>query len=290
MKDWHSRNAALAHHVGGKRLPSKAHEYMLYQALIGAWPERRDTDFTTRMKTYVLKAAREGKEETSWINPDEGYEAALEAFVGRLLDPAVSGGFLASFDKFAARAALLGALNGLSQLALKILSPGFPDFYQGTEFWDLSLVDPDNRRPVDFSARERAVAGVPSNWPELVRSWTDGRIKLALTRSLLQLRHEQPELFAHGTFVPLELKGAAAEHFIAFSRGLKRQRIVAVIGRHFASLTDGGRAWPSQWDASVHLPGGRFTDALTNQTAVRSGAQKLSDLFRAIPISVLRQV
>ncbi len=290
VKDWHSRNAALAHHRGGKRFPSKAHEYMLYQALIGAWPDRRDADFTTRMKTYVLKAAREGKDETSWTNPDETYEAALEAFVGRLLDPAVSGGFLASFERFAARTALLGALNGLSQLALKILSPGTPDFYQGTEFWDFSLVDPDNRRLVDFSARKRAVEGPLSAWPEFVRSWSDGHIKAALTGNLLRMRREQAELFIYGTFVPLEPQGEQAEHVIAFARDWKGQRIVAAIGRHFAALTDGGRAWPSRWDGSLDLPHGHFTDALTADAAVRSGTQKFSDLFAAIPISILRQI
>ena len=130
---------------------------MLYQALIGAWPERIDPDFIARMQGFALKAAREGKLETSWTNPNEAYEAGLTRFVGKLLDNS-SDEFVASFGGFAARVALLGALNGLSQLALKALTPGVPDFYQGTELWDFSLVDPDNRRPVDFAARRQMLS------------------------------------------------------------------------------------------------------------------------------------
>ena len=153
VNGWAAGNAALADESGGKRRPSKAHEYMLYQALIGAWEGHADTAFADRVEAYAVKAAREGKQETSWTNPNIDYEDALKRFLRRLLDPATSPGFLTSFAAFAERAALLGALNSLSQLALKTLLPGVPDFYQGAERWDFSLVDPDNRRPVDFAAR-----------------------------------------------------------------------------------------------------------------------------------------
>ncbi|MFN3656596.1 MAG: malto-oligosyltrehalose synthase [Pseudolabrys sp.] len=286
VKDWQSRNAALVHHSGGRRLPSKGHEYMLYQALIGAWPGRSDTDFMKRMQAYALKAAREGKQETSWTNPDEAYEAALGKFVEELLDPVVSGKFLASFGRFAERTALLGALNGLSQLGLKALLPGVPDFYQGTEMWDLSLVDPDNRRPVDFSARARALANLPG-WKELVDRWPDGRIKLALTWNLLQLRQRYVELFRDGTFAPLDVSGPHAHNVIAFRRSARGRQVVGLIGRHFAPLTDGGRRWPSGWDAYVELPRGNFADALNENRTVGGGAQKIADLFRAIPICIL---
>ena len=132
---------------------------MLYQALLGAWPlGEHDASFADRIQAYALKAAREGKQETSWLNPNETYEAGLETFIERILDPAVSAEFLNSMETLARRLALLGALNSLSQITLKATMPGVPDFYQGTEFWDLSLVDPDNRRPVDFAER------APARW------------------------------------------------------------------------------------------------------------------------------
>src|SRR5262249_16361425 len=144
IKDWHSRNTAHVRYSDGRRLPTKAHEYMIYQTLIGVWPGSIRDDLVSRVQAYALKAAREGKQQTSWNGPNETYEAALTCFVARLLDPQISAGFLGSFEKFARRTALLGALNSLSQLALKATLPGVPDFYQGTELWDLSLVDPDN--------------------------------------------------------------------------------------------------------------------------------------------------
>src|SRR5690606_26999611 len=125
-------------------------------------------------------------------------EAGLQEFVRGLLDEPISGAFLASFGEFAARTTLLGALNGLSQLALKAMLPGVPDFYQGTELWDFSLVDPDNRRPVDFERRRKELAAAPAEWAELAANWRDGRIKLALTRALLQVRNEFSETFRRG--------------------------------------------------------------------------------------------
>ncbi len=184
VKDWHSRNAALVRHTDGKRLPTKAHEYMLYQALVGAWPGKVDGVFVKRMQDYALKAAREGKEQTSWTDPDAAYEAALRDFVAGLLDAKISTGFLASFGNFAARAALLGALNSLSQLALKVTLPGVPDFYQGTELLDLSLVDPDNRRKVDYAARRDLLCLERLSWSALTVGWHSGAVKLILAREL----------------------------------------------------------------------------------------------------------
>src|SRR5262249_5474230 len=148
---WKVLNAPHLVTDGDMRAPSVAAEYMLYQTLVGAWPlEGRDAAFTERIQAYALKAAREGKEQTSWLNPHEAYETGLKTFIARILDPLSASEFLELIDVMAARVALLGALNSLSQLTLKATLPGVPDFYQGTEFWDLSLVDPDNRRPVDF--------------------------------------------------------------------------------------------------------------------------------------------
>jgi len=291
VDDWASRNARLADHIDGRRRPTKAHEYMLYQALIGAWEGSADGAFTDRMEAYALKAAREGKQETSWTNPNPDYEDTLKRFVRGLLDAETSSDFLESFAAFAERTALLGALNGLFQLALKTLLPGVPDFYQGTERWDFSLVDPDNRRPVDFADRESTAAAPGQPLAVLARHWPDGRIKQALTHRLLQLRQAHDELFAHGAYAPLQAVGDHAENIVAFARTGPRDELIMVVGRHFAPLTDGGKRWPSGWRAEVKLPSNaRYIDALDENERTFHESVELSNLFSEIPIGILRRL
>jgi len=288
VTDWASRNAHLSDHTGGKRRPTQAHEYMLYQALIGAWEGHADTAFADRVEAYAVKAAREGKQETSWTNPNIDYEDALKRFLRRLLDPATSPGFLTSFAAFAERAALLGALNSLSQLALKTLLPGVPDFYQGAERWDFSLVDPDNRRPVDFAARAAMTETATPPYAEGARDWRDGRIKQALTQRLLKLREAHDDIFRRGSYSPVDVVGDHAGHVIAFARAIQDRQVVVAIGRHFAALTDGGKRWPSGWRATLALPDGApYIDALTGRDGTFSGRAELSILFSEIPICVL---
>ncbi len=291
VHEWRSQNAPLIRHGDGERRPSLAHEYMLYQALIGAWPDRRDQTFTERMVGYAIKAAREGKQETSWTNNNEAYEAGLEQFVRTLLDEKISAPFLDSFAQFADRTALLGALNGLSQLTLKTLLPGVPDFYQGTEFWDFSLVDPDNRRPVDFAARADALTHAPDDWQTLTANWRDGRIKMTLTHRLLRLRRDYAELFRRGSYEPLAVSGPQAEHVIAFSRTWKRQQVVVTLARHFAPLTDTGRHWPTGIDASIAPPApANFVDVIGPYRKRRTDELNLLHLFSQMPVCVLRRV
>ncbi len=290
VQSWREQNASLVRQAGGYRCPSIGHEYMLYQALIGAWPEAVDAAFVARMQAYALKAAREAKQETSWTNTNEAYEAGLQEFVGKLLDAKSSAAFIASFGEFAARTALLGAVNGLSQLALKSLLPGVPDFYQGTEFWDYSLVDPDNRHAVDFDRRRRELAEAPAHWPELAAHWRDGRIKLALTHQLLRLRHRFADVFQRGSYEPLAVAGPHAEHVIAFARGWKRQRLIVAVGRHFVPLSDGGRQWPSGWEGAVEQPAAAHEHLIGGDPGRRTGELNLAALFRDLPVSVLRQV
>ena len=240
------------------------------------------------MQDYAVKAAREGKEETNWTDPNEAYEAALRAFVAGLLDPAISAGFLASFETFAARTTLLGALNSVSQLALKSLLPGVPDFYQGTELWDLSLVDPDNRRPVDFSSRRSYLADSPLPSDTLASRWQDGRIKLAVTHALLALRQGLPDLFRYGTYEPIEAAGPHAGHVVAFARAWKKKRLVAAVGRHFAPLTNGGRCWPSGWQATLPLSPGPYSDIFNPASASHKNEVSVATLFAAYPISVMQ--
>ncbi|WP_137044141.1 malto-oligosyltrehalose synthase [Pseudolabrys sp. FHR47] len=253
VKKWDGMNHAIAAVQDGSLWPSKAHQYMIYQALIGAWPETLDAEFTARMKAYALKAAREGKQETSWTAPNDKYEAALDGYIGALLDPARSKTFLESFGAFAARTALIGALNSLSQLALKVLGPGIPDIYQGTEYWDLSLVDPDNRRPVDFARRAAELENPGDDWPGLAETWRDSRIKLHLLHKLLDIRRAHAELFRRGDYIALDVSGPDADHVIAFARRWKRDEIVVAVGRHFAPKSDDGRRWPRPLHAAITL-------------------------------------
>ena len=290
---WAGLNAGFADTTGLRRTPSHAHEYMLYQTLVGAWPlDGPDGTFTERIQAYALKAAREGKLETSWTNPNESYEQGLARFITNILDPKQSSEFLDRAGAFAQRLALIGALNSLAQLTLKATMPGVPDFYQGTEFWDLSLVDPDNRRPVDFSARADALRAVEANpdWPNLTKNWQDGRIKLALTRRLLALRNEFPDLFTHGAYRPLEVTGADRDHVLAFARANERDTVFVMIGRHLASATSGGRRWPEslQWDATVTLGTEQeLRNVLGPQRLISGPGVSVTELLGSLPVAVL---
>ena len=278
-----------AHHIvnGGEvRSPSLAFEYMLYQALIGAWPDKIDSSFIERMKAYSIKAAREAKLETSWLNPNIAYENAIEAFIERILDRSLSADFLDSIQSFTRRTSLIGALNSLSQITLKIMMPGVPDFYQGTEFWDTSLVDPDNRRPVDFVARQTALAAAENpDWEHLVQNWRDGRLKMAWTLTLLELRRELPLVFTEGDYRPIAVSGTHKNHCIAFARCHGDQAVIVAAGKRFAAFTEQGRAWPSiDFDATLDL-GDYIFDI---EAGTRKSNFPLGKLFGSLPAAVLK--
>jgi (1->4)-alpha-D-glucan 1-alpha-D-glucosylmutase len=287
---WIELNAKLIG-SGRHRSPSRAHEYMLYQALIGAWPEGgADDTLVERIKAYAVKAAREGKQETSWFSPNEAYEKALTQFVERLLDRKQSAAFLEDFGDFAGRASLLGALNGLSQVVLKATIPGVPDFYQGTELWDLALVDPDNRRPVDFELRARLLCEGRSS-----ASWQGktptASAKLALAHRLLKVRAESAELFSAGRYIPLPVAGPHREHVIAFARVLAGEAVVVAVGCHFAPFTQGGRHWPRRdaIQAEIQLDHFRIEyDLLSAVEMSQNRTLPVSVVFREAPVAVLR--
>jgi (1->4)-alpha-D-glucan 1-alpha-D-glucosylmutase len=262
---------------------------MLYQTLLGAWPlEGRDDCFVERIQAYALKASREGKVETSWLNPNEAYEAGMRTFIAHILDHAKSAEFLDSLQIFAQRIALLGVLNALSQITLKATLPGVPDFYQGTEFWDLSLVDPDNRRAVDFAARASVLASVERpDWSSLAQNWNDGHIKLAWTRQLLKLRGELADVFANGDYEPLEVTGPHRDHVIAFARRRGHDAAIVAVGRSLAPLSGAGRIWPGAdaWQGSIVTTGYSVEDAETSDGA--SGL-RLNSLFAQMPVAVRR--
>ncbi len=286
---WKILNAPHLVIEGDMRAPSATFEYMLYQALLGAWPpDGRDDTLLARMQAYALKAAREGKQETSWLNPHQAYEAGLATFIERILDRSASAEFLNSLETLSRRVSLLGALNSLSQITLKATMPGVPDFYQGTEFWDLSLVDPDNRRPVDFAARAAVLASMESpDWQGLAQRWPDGHIKLAWTRHLLKVRTELADVFAHGDYVPLEVSGPHRDHIIAFARRRGRDAAIVAVAKSFAAFSQGGRAWPraESFEGAVNIKGysveGIGDEAGDNEIP-------LSLLFQHLPATVLK--
>ena len=283
---WKLLNAPHLSADGDLRAPSATFEYMLYQALLGAW-QPDDTSFPARMQAFALKAAREGKEETSWLNPHATYEAGVKTFIEKILDPTLSSEFLNSLQTLAQRLSLLGALNSLSQITLKAMMPGVPDFYQGTERWDFSLVDPDNRRPVDFAECASCLAALESpDWGQLAENWFNGHLKLAWTRHLLKLRTELADVFTGGEYEPLEVSGPQRDHYIAFARRRGRDAAIIVVTRWFAPLTDGGRHWPvpGNFDATLDVSGYAvegFTDADAAQL-------RLSDLPTHLPVTVLK--
>lgn len=239
---WSLANRAAKTSVGGEPAPDANDEYFFYQVLLGAWdfsPEGEGrARLRERLQAYMLKACREAKLKTSWLSPNAEYEAATEDFVARALS---SRAFLDRFVPFARRAAGLGALLSLSRTVLKIASPGVSDFYQGTELWDLSLVDPDNRRPVDFAARRRKLAslepllaGRPEAKPDLgglLERWEDGLVKLFVTAKALRFRRGRADLFLKGSYEPLAVRGEAAERFIAFRRAFNGEQAVVVAPR-----------------------------------------------------------
>ena len=269
---WHRWNRRLLSDADGAPAPDRNDEYLLYQTLVGAWPlvpagPDAIGTLTQRIQQYMLKATKEAKLNTSWINPNEAYDEAVKRFVAKILTQRAGNRFLTDFTTFHARVARLGMVNGLAQVLLKITAPGVPDFYQGTELWDFSLVDPDNRRPVDFSTRvallhglrERIADGVLAALAlDLLAHWEDGRIKLYIAHRALHCRRQSPELFHAGDYVPLQTGGASAHRIVAFARRRGRRVVLTVVPRLTAALTDGGArlpVGPEVWqDTCVELP------------------------------------
>lgn len=243
---WREYNRPKKPWVHGRPVPDANTELLLYQTLLGAWPlnEEDVPAFKERLGKYLVKAAREAKEFTSWHHPDSEYEEALVRFAMACLERDGANGFLEDFLGFQGVIAGYGALNSLAQVLLKITSPGIPDFYQGTELWDFSLVDPDNRRPVDFRQRERLLgeirereaAGVTSMVRDLLATWKDGRVKLYLVYKALNLRRAHQELFACGEYIPLEAAGGSQENICAFARRLEDTWAMVIVPRLLARL------------------------------------------------------
>ncbi len=242
--------------------PSAGDELILYQVLVGSWPLDLDPGasletYQQRLWQWQQKALREAKLQSSWSAPNEAYEQAVEAFLSRLLLTEAGRPLRTAIAAAAQAIAPAGALNGLAQTLLRMTVPGVPDLYQGAEFWDFSLVDPDNRRPVDFNARRQAL-NTPPGTDQLLTHWHDGRIKQALIAQVLGLRSAQPELFRHGSYTPLEVLGQHADRVVAFSREHQGKQLVVVVPRWSHALLENGvqPLIPAQvWgDTRVKLP------------------------------------
>jgi (1->4)-alpha-D-glucan 1-alpha-D-glucosylmutase len=249
IRSWQRLNRGKKVLVAGDHVPSANEEYFLYQTLLGAWPmsamnNEEYGEFVERIHIYTEKALREAKIHTSWVSPNAEYENAFRDFLAAILDRSDNNRFLAEFMPFQARIAKTGIFNSLSQTLLKIASPGIPDFYQGTEAWNLSLTDPDNRRLVDYDRlrgllehlRPLRTRDLASFVDRLVQAPEDGRIKLYLTRTALRFRREQRDLFAKGAYTPLRAMGEKHRHIVAFARSLRDRAVVAIAGRFFAQL------------------------------------------------------
>ncbi|MCB9948602.1 MAG: malto-oligosyltrehalose synthase [Rhodospirillaceae bacterium] len=286
---------------------SRNDEYLFYQAMLGSWPLGEADDpsatlstFADRMVAYMIKAVREAKVHTFWSQQNPAYEQGLEEFVRSVLDPKRSAVFLADFARFEARIAPIGALNGLAQCLLKLSVPGVPDTYQGAEFWDLSLVDPDNRRPVDFDCRRRALAEMgtvldPARLDGLLDTWRDGRVKQYVIARILALRNRWPNLFTEGDYIPLEVTGDQSDRVVAFMRRGVDCLLVVVVPRLVAPLLEErDRPHPPAeiWgDTAILLPEPAGTetveDIFTGRSWPSTGPIALADLLSHFPLAAL---
>jgi (1->4)-alpha-D-glucan 1-alpha-D-glucosylmutase len=251
LKRWSSMNLARKSEMNGNLVPDPNQEIFLYQTMLGAWPldPTETLVFKERLKSYMIKAAREAMVHTRWVSPQVEHENGLRAFVDRILDESGNQEFLRDFFKMQSRLAYFGALNSLSQVLLKVASPGVPDFYQGTELWDFSLVDPDNRRPVDFAKRVRLLndlklqekAGRPGLISEMLSRWEDGCIKLYIIYQTLNFRKSFLDLFLLGDYLPLAAAGDHSENILAFARKQENHWVLAVAARFFTQIANPGQ-------------------------------------------------
>ena len=314
IRAWARLNRAKKTRVGGEPAPDRNEEYLLYQTLLGAWPLTAADDeheaLVERIQRYMHKALREAKVHVSWVNPRPEYDEAVRNFIARLLDRSQPNEFLDDFRPFQVRVAELGMYNSLSQTVLRLAAPGVPELYQGAELWELSLVDPDNRRSVDFDRRQAALAelqdrteGSNAALGELARTLVeqraDGRIKLHIIQRGLAYRREHPRLFLQGDYVPLEVHGDRANHVCAFARTHAEEKVVAAVPRLLENLIgDGPPLGGSVWgeDAVVLPPGGGgrvyrhlFTGEIVEATDTRDGHHRLrvSTVFSSFPVALL---
>jgi (1->4)-alpha-D-glucan 1-alpha-D-glucosylmutase len=278
VQDWMARTASWRGVAG----PTDADAYFLFQTLIASWPDMPDPSYPDRLAGYIEKALREAKLGTSWIDPDEAYERDCLAFARRC---ATDAEFIAAFEPFLARTVALGRMNSLAQTVLRLTMPGVPDIYQGSELWNLSLADPDNRRPVDYSLRTRMLRDEAPAWTS--EDLVSGRTKIAVLRGLLRLRRRHPNLFATGDYQPLSAHGEDADRIVGFTRSNPRRTLLVLAGRRMAPLLD--QEW-IDWrraHAALKLPPGRlWREVLTGRHLGSRDEVGVASLLGTRPASV----
>ena len=306
---WRRANRRRKQMMGDGRIaPDANEEYFLYQTLIGAWPLATDStrhrdDFVRRIKEYMTKALNEAKVNMSWTSPNPEYQQAVESFISRILTPSSKEhSFWVALQNFLPKVMYFGALNSLAQMVLKLTSPGVPDIYRGTELWDFSLVDPDNRRPVDYDRRQqflsdlrvREMAGdLPQLIGELLESWKDGRVKMWTAMRTLRFRREHHEVFQQGSYEPLTTGDQREQHIVAFRRRWQDQSVIVAVPRFAYTLMNGemrppiGEVWG---DSAVAMPEltGELENVLTGEKVQTQDSLALCrELFRSFPVAVL---
>ncbi|MGA7614470.1 MAG: malto-oligosyltrehalose synthase [Thermoanaerobaculia bacterium] len=298
---WARINADAKEIVEGHAAPDGNDELMIYQTILGVWPldGREIPTLQERLHQFVQKAAREAKVHSSWLQPNTPYEMAMKEFVDRLLREGSR--FRRDLASLHRKVAFFGFLNSLSQVALKIGSPGSPDFYQGTELWDFSLVDPDNRRPVDYAARKRILGSIRRGSKDrsalagrLLRNWKNGAIKMYVTQRGLEIRKELAPLFLDGSYEPLPTSEGAKGHVCTFMRRGDGSSVVVAVPRLVSALVRAGTfplgedVWSEE---TIELPSGAsgmWRNVYTDETIEASPSLKVADVFRSFPVAILR--
>jgi malto-oligosyltrehalose synthase len=298
LQQWIERSGGLYTQSDNAVLPAAGDLAMLFQTVVGAWPLTLRPDdayglaaYAKRIAAWQQKALREAKLHSDWAAPNEAYEGAAADFVARLFRGPSP--LLNEIADFAQRIAPAGAVNGLAQILIKLTAPGVPDIYQGTDYWDFSLVDPDNRAPVDFAARQTLCDA--SSLDDLTANWIDGRIKQQVMARILAVRKKEPELFSHGTYVPLQTVGARADHVISFARQLHDSRIIVAFCRWPAYLLspDGTLGVPATYwgDTYLDIPDefyATYSNPLAFPEEISLGPKTpVARIFDKLPIAIL---
>ena len=299
---WRKLNRKKKAAEQGKEYPAPNDEYFLYQSLIGHFPfyDTQFPAFMERLKTFMVKAVREAKEHTAWLAPDSEYEQAFLSFIDKIMAPKLDNRFLVDFLPFQKKISYFGMFNALSQTLLKITSPGVPDFYQGTEVWDLSFVDPDNRVPVDFAERSRALDGIIAKGTEslfllvneLLRTKEDGRIKLFLIYRALQARNRHPAVFEKGEYLPVHASGTHGRHVVSFLRKSGNKLLLTVVPRFLTGLIREGeypfgrRVWATT-SLVIPAPAVSWRDVITGQEITPAAPLAVGDVLTRFPVALL---
>ncbi|PYJ71258.1 MAG: malto-oligosyltrehalose synthase, partial [Verrucomicrobia bacterium] len=303
LQRWRAVNRRWKRMINDLEAPDANEEYLLYQTLLGMWPVQVTgepesvpaPEYIERIQAYMAKALHEAKINTSWIQPNEEWDTAMRDFMAKVLNASPRNKFFPIFLPVAKEIARLGAINSLTQTLLKLTSPGVPDIYQGNEIWDYSLVDPDNRRPVDYQLRQRMLDGLATARPdELMPTWPDGRIKMFLTQRVLRFRREDPDLFERGEYLPVQASGTFAECCVSFARRFENKWIVVIAPRLSARIgfPPIGELWK---DTAIELPETlsleKAHDLLTCRPVCLQHPQlKIADALSVLPFAVITNV